>query len=313
MPTEESFNVSDLKRFCSYLIAERGLALNTAYGYRRDLKGLADYLHSRGHTLRTADNATLTGYFQLLSRGSAAASVARSVAAARAFYGFLKDEGLIPKNPACNIDTPRLGFYLPLCLGQAQIGVLIDQIKGSGPPQLRDRAMLELAYACGLRVSELIGIDLGDLHLQERYVRCRGKGNRERIIPVGEKAVTAVKAWLDNGRQSLLRGNISEQALFVNQRGKRLTRQGAWLILKQYVSAARLPNDVSPHTLRHSFATHLLEGGADLRTVQELLGHADISTTQIYIQVTPHHLLKTHRNFHPRATAQLSENEPEQR
>lgn len=304
----------DIDRFCAYVLAERGLSLNTATSYRRDLKKLSAYLSAQGYTLRTANHALLVGYFQLLARHKMApSSIARAAAAARTFYRYLKEEEIIQENPARNIDTPRPNFYLPRYLGQAEIGVLLDQVNGPAPAKLRDRAMLELIYACGLRVSELVGLDVGDIHLKERYVLCQGKGGKERIVPLGEQAAAAIEAWLDKGRRLLLAKRTSEKALFVNCQGRRLTRQGFWLILKQYVRAAKLPEDVSPHTLRHSFATHLLEGGANLRTVQELLGHADISTTQVYTQVTPQHLLTVYRQCHPHATTRSPSDQAEKR
>lgn len=297
----------DIDHFCSYLLAERGLALNTAASYRRDLEKLAQYLADKGHTLRTANHVMLVGYFQSLAQGGKApSSIARAGASARTFYQYLKEEELVQDNPAIGIVTPQPGLYLPQYLGQAQVAMLINQVTGSSPSKLRDRAMLELIYACGLRVSELVGLNRDDVHLSERYVRCLGKGGKERIVPIGTPAAIAVEDYLQRGRGKLLRRYKNEQALFLNQRGSRLTRQGFWLILKQYIRAAKLPEDVSPHTLRHSFATHLLEGGADLRTVQELLGHADISTTQIYTQVTPQHLIKVYQQCHPHAKTVLS-------
>jgi len=296
----------DIHRFCSYLVAERGLSLNTTASYRRDLETLTDYLATNGYTLRNATHVVLVGYFQTLGQnGKAPSSIARAAAAARTFYQFLKEDGLIRENPACNIVTPRQDLYLPRYLGQAQVTTLLAQVTGKEPAKLRDRAMLELIYACGLRVSELVGLDLGDINLKERYLRCQGKGGKERIVPMGEKAAVAMETYQKKGRRELLGRRKNEQALFLNCQGRRLTRQGFWLILKQYIRAAKLPEDVSPHTLRHSFATHLLEGGADLRTVQELLGHADISTTQIYTQVTPRHLLEVYQRCHPHAKTAL--------
>lgn len=288
-----------LADFLDYLRAERGLADNTIAGYRRDLEQLAAYLQAQGQELETATSASLVGYVHALARrGLLPSSIARAEAALRAFYRFLQGEGVRSDNPARDLLRPRRPLRLPRALGQEEMEQLLDQVPTTDPAQIRDRAMLELMYACGLRVSELVGLNVGDLHLTERYVRCLGKGNRERIIPVGERAAQALILYLKEGRPRLL-FRRRETALFLNRRGRRLTRQGFWQILKKYTGAARLPREVSPHTLRHSFATHLLENGADLRTVQELLGHADISTTQIYTQVTPKHLLEVYQRCHP--------------
>jgi integrase/recombinase XerD len=282
-----------------YLKVERGLAANTVISYRRDLEKMASYIHAQGEELRKARTVTLLAYFHELAReGLRPASIARAQAATRSFYHFLCQEGRVKENPAMELVRPKGAQRLPRSLGQDEVAVLIEQICGSSPADLRDRAMLELIYACGLRVSELVGLNLGDVHLEERYVRCLGKGGRERIVPLGEQAAAALQRYLKGGRGKLLR-NRREQGLFLNQRGRRLTRQGFWLLLKKYVQKARLPARVSPHTLRHSFATHLLENGADLRTVQELLGHRDISTTQIYTQVTVNRLIEVYRRSHP--------------
>jgi len=296
---EEEQDRAVLTDFLAYLRVERGLAANTVAGYRRDLEKLAAYLGAHGQSLRAAAPAELTAYVHALARsGLSPASIARSEAALRTFYRFLQEEGRRADNPARDLLRPRQSLRLPRTLSQEQVGELLDAVQGRAPAQLRDRAMLELMYACGLRVSELVKLELKDLHLAERYVRCQGKGSKERIVPVGEKAAQALLAYLNGGRSQLLR-HRRDQALFLNQRGRRLTRQGFWQILKKYTRAAELPPATSPHTLRHSFATHLLENNADLRTVQELLGHADITTTQIYTQVTPQHLLEVYQRCHP--------------
>lgn len=288
-----------LADFLDYLRVERGLAANTIASYRRDLEQLAAYLRAQGQELETATSASLVGYVHFLARkGLLPSSIARAEAALRTFYRFLQEEEVRSDNPARDLLRPRRPVRLPRVLSQQEVEQLLNRVPATGPAQIRDRAMLELMYACGLRVSELIGLNLGDLHLPERYVRCRGKGNRERIIPVGEKAVQALVLYLKEGRPHLL-SRRRETALFLNRRGRRLTRQGFWQILKKYTGAAKLPLEASPHTLRHSFATHLLENGADLRTVQELLGHADISTTQIYTRVTHKHLLEVYQRCHP--------------
>lgn len=288
-----------LATFLNYLRVERGLSPNTVASYRRDLERLAAYMGKEGEPLSGVRPVTLLAYFHELARsGLSPASITRAAAATRTFYRFLEREGQAKDNPARDLVRPRGTKKLPRCLGQEQVKVLLEQVRGSSPAQLRDKAMLELIYACGLRVSELVGLNVGDLHLDERYVRCLGKGSRERVVPLGEKAAQALEVYLRQARPRLL-GRKREAALFLNQRGRRLTRQGFWLLLKKYAQAAGLSEAVSPHTLRHSFASHLLENGADLRTVQELLGHVDISTTQIYTQVTAKHLLDVYRRCHP--------------
>jgi integrase/recombinase XerD len=240
---------------------------------------------------------------ELKERQYAGASVARKVAAVKSFFQFLHAEGAIQRNPTEALESPRVGKTLPKPLSVQQIDELLEQpSKKKTPESLRDQAMLELLYATGLRVTELVSLDLDSISQDRRSpsVRCIGKGAKERVIPIYDQALRALAAYLNDGRPRLVK-NKKERALFVNRRGERLTRQGLWLILKQYAKEASIGAPVTPHTLRHSFATHMLRGGAPLRNVQELLGHANISTTQVYTQISDEHVRRVYERAHPRA------------
>jgi integrase/recombinase XerD len=223
------------------------------------------------------------------------------VVAVKSFFAFLVNEGKVQNDPTENISSPKVNKSLPKPLSPAEMDTLLaEPAKLSTPEAMRDAAMLELLYACGMRVSEMIDLNVNDVNLKAGFVRCLGKGSKERIIPVHERAIECVKKYIAEARPGLVRGK-DEDALFLNRRGDRLTRQGFWLILKGYAKAAGIKKDVSPHTLRHSFATHVLNGGADLRAVQELLGHANISSTQIYTHLTSEHVRQSYNKAHPRA------------
>ncbi len=233
----------------------------------------------------------------------AEATVARKVAAVKSFFGFLTAEGIITADPTEALSSPRVGKPLPKPISPEQVDELLEQpLRRNTPEAKRDKAMLELLYATGMRVSELVALDADSVTMRAdaSYVRCTGKGGKERTIPIHEHAAEAVQAYMDEARPLLIRRG-DERALFVNRRGERLTRQGFWLILKSYAKSANLNTHVTPHTLRHSFATHMLKGGAPLRNVQELLGHANISTTQVYTQVTTDHVREVYERAHPRA------------
>ncbi|MZP28425.1 site-specific tyrosine recombinase XerD [Heliobacterium undosum] len=287
--------------FLAHLAVERGLSGNTIEAYRRDLADLAAFLAGRG----ISDPADVTRpdlqdyLYHTHRRGLSAATRARRLAAIKGYFGFLFDEGISRDDPTELIDGPRLQRPLPDVLNVEEVAALLQ-----APPRtivgLRDRAMLETMYACGLRVSELIALTLDQVRLDLGLVRVLGKGMKERIVPLGGLAAAAIEEYLSRTRGTLT-GHTAEKHLFLNQRGKPLTRQGFWKILKAYAAEAGIAKEVTPHTLRHSFATHLLSNGADLRAVQEMLGHADVSTTQIYTHLTTGRLREVYDRSHPRA------------
>lgn len=294
---------SELKSFLAYLKVERGLADNTISAYERDLRQFLNYLQDEtsGKTLQEVRRPLLTIYLLYLQKeGFAPASIARKEAALKAFYRYLAAEGIIGENPARLLNSPRQGQSLPDILSEKEVEILLQQPRGVSPQALRDRAILEVLYATGLRVSELVALDRKDLNLELGYVRCLGKGDKERIVPLGQKAIRAAKSYLRSGRPQLVHPPEGE-AFFLNLRGKRITRQAVWQILKKYAQRATIDKSISPHTLRHSFATHLLDHGADLRVVQELLGHVSITTTQIYTHVSNKRLREVYNACHPRA------------
>jgi integrase/recombinase XerD len=295
--------------FLSFLSAEKGASDNTIAAYRNDLSQFQTYLgviklNGSPMDWRKINKDVIVSYVQeLKGRRYAEASVARKVAAVKSFFQFLQAEGAIPGNPTESLESPRVGKTLPKPLTVQQIDELLEQpAKRRTPEALRDHAMLELLYATGLRVTELVSLDLENVSLDPAapYARCMGKGAKERTVPIHEQAFRAVVSYLNDGRPKLVK-NKAEAALFVNRRGDRLTRQGFWLILKQYAKDAAITVPVTPHSLRHSFATHMLRGGAPLRSVQELLGHANISTTQVYTQITDEHVRRVYEAAHPRA------------
>ena len=296
-------------QFLHFLSAEKGASENTIAAYRNDLGQFQTFLSTlslNGHPTdwrRITTDAIVSYVLELKKRRYAEASVARKVAAVKSFFQFLHAEGAIPRNPTESLASPQVGKSLPRPLSVQQIDELLEQPKKRTTPEsFRDQAMMELLYATGLRVTELVSLDLDSISLDgpSPYVRCMGKGAKERTIPVHGQAVSALVAYLNDGRARLVK-NKKERALFVNRRGERLTRQGFWLILKQYAKEAGISEPVTPHSLRHSFATLMLRGGAPLRNVQELLGHANISTTQVYTQITDDHVRHVYQQAHPRA------------
>ena len=294
--------------FLVFLSVEKGASINTVAAYRNDLQQLLDYIRARpeeGHGWETVNRTAVQDFIlDLKQRGYTETSVARKVAAVRSFFSFLAAEGILPSNPTDGLTSPRVGKSLPKAISPNEVDELLEQpSRRTTPEAKRDRAMLELIYATGMRVTELISLDTANVNPDPRspFVRCAGKGAKERSIPIHDQALEALRLYLDEARPLLMRHNNNEPALFLNRRGERLTRQGFWLILKGYARQANLSRDITPHTLRHSFATHMLRGGMPLRNVQEMLGHANISTTQIYTHLTSEHMREVYERAHPRA------------
>lgn len=289
--------------FIDHLMVQLGYSRNTLAAYRNDLGQFVEHLTAAGveRWAEVGEGGIAAYLLQLRDREYSSSTVARKTAAIKRFFRYLAAEGLLRSNPAEQVGTPRVSKKIPRTLGAEDIDRLLAAIReGSGPKALRDLAMIELLYATGMRVSELVSLNLDDLNLASRTVRCFGKGAKERIIPVYPRAAAAVAAYLEEGRLNYQKDR-EERALFLNPRGGRLTRQGLWLIIKEYVELAGITMAVTPHTLRHSFATHLLAEGAGLREVQRLLGHSNVSTTQIYTQVTDERLRQSYDAAHPRA------------
>lgn len=290
-----------LEEFLNYLRVERGLAHNTVESYHYDLIQFAAYLARKNSTLKDASEGLVLNYLSCQKeRGRSARTLSRYLAAIRSFYHYLLQERYISVDPTQNLTSPKLEKRLPRVLSVQEVDLLLSQPDVRTVTGLRDRAMLELLYAAGMRVSELTGLNTEHLNLEMGYVRCVGKGGRERIIPIGMVAVRYTREYLLKSRAKL-RKNSWEKALFLNRHGKRLTRQGFWKILKGYARKAGIQREITPHILRHSFATHLLENGADLRIVQEMLGHADVATTQIYTHLSQKRLREVYERAHPRA------------
>jgi len=291
----------DLEHYLNQLALERGLAARTIDSYAGDLKRYTSFLAGRGAEVPDQVTREKIGAFlgELGRYGLSPATMSRTISAVRGFHRFLLSEGMARSDPSENIEAPKLRRRLPEVLDVSEVEALLGQPDTGKPLGLRDRAMLELLYACGLRVSELLSLRESDLFFPQGFVRCFGKGSKERLVPVGRSARTWVARYLDGAREELRKGRNTDR-LFLNARGGPLSRMGFWKLLRSYASRAGIRKRVHPHILRHSFATHLLEGGADLRSVQEMLGHADISTTQIYTHIDREYLKEVHRQFHPR-------------
>jgi integrase/recombinase XerD len=287
--------------YLDHLRVERRLAAHTLESYARDLAALAAYADEAHLQPEALDRAALEEFVRRqMTRGLAPRSVARLVAAVRGFYRFLVLDRRLDRNPADDLRPPRAWPALPKFLSLEDVDKLIAQPDVTTPRGLRDRAMIELLYATGLRVTELVGVRLADLHLDDHYLTCIGKGSKERLVPIGDEASEWIAKYQATARRALLKGRTTPR-LFVNARGGPLSRVGFWKILKHHGRTAGLPRTLSPHVLRHSFATHLLERGADLRAIQLMLGHADLSTTQIYTHVLEARLRTVYDRFHPRA------------
>lgn len=290
-----------LDGFLNHLALERGFSANTLEAYSRDLLRFLEHLEKNGIArLDRVTPAHVQLYMaKLHERGLAPRSAARNLAALRSFFKYLVREKLLASNPTTPVASPRLGRALPKAMSREEIGRLLDAVQGEAPLRLRDQAMLELLYGTGVRISELVGMEISQLSLVTGTIVVRGKGGKERVVPLGQYAAEALQLYLEKGRPQLCKPK-SSHALFLNRGGRRISRQGVWKMLKSCAKRAGIPRAVSPHMLRHSFATHLLEGGADLRAIQELLGHADISTTQIYTHVARARLKEIHKRYHPR-------------
>ena len=291
-----------IDHYLSFLTVEKGLSPNTLESYSRDLQYFMTYLTDQSlHHLADIQATAILGYLiHLRNRGLIPTSRARHLVTLRGFFRFLHQENVLPHDPAALIELPKSGRHLPDVLSGHEIQALLAAPPVGRPAGLRDAAMLELLYAAGLRVSELIRLKVLDLNFDAGFVRVFGKGGKERVVPIGRPALSVLHRYLDQARPLLLKGEASP-FLFVARRGRPLSRQGFWKLLKKYAVQAGIRHPVSPHTLRHSFASHLLEGGADLRVVQMMLGHADIATTQIYTHVSMERLRSIHQQYHPRS------------
>ncbi len=291
-----------LARFTDYIALEQGLSPRTIEAYQRDLARFAEYAEVKGVAAPVDITATVMReyVYHLKDLGLSPASIRRNISALRTYFRFLIGDGIVAKDPSERLETPQRWRSLPEVLTIEEVQQLLASPTLDDTLVFRDRAMLELAYGAGLRVSEWITLGVRDLMLEEGLVRVFGKGSKERLVPIGRSAITAAAVYLRELRPKLEHGE-GKGVLFLNARGKPLTRMGAWKILRGHVDRAGITKHVSPHTLRHSFATHLLEGGADLRAVQEMLGHSDIATTQIYTHVDREYLRQVHRSYHPRA------------
>ena len=286
-------------QFINHLRVERGLAKNTIESYSRDLVRFFDFLERGSVSPASASQADLMNYVSSLAGRLSVRSIARNLSALKMFYRFLVSERKIETNPARLLSAPKLPRRLPGVLSSEEVGRLLSQPDPKTGRGKRDKAMLELLYATGLRVSELVNLKISNVNMEAGYVRTVGKGSKERMVPMGAQAMDALKVYLAQGRPGFLKQRSSSY-LFLNSRGKPLTRQGFWKTIKRLGLAAGIRKELSPHSLRHSFASHLLEHGADLRSVQIMLGHADISTTQIYTHVTRERLKQIHEKHHPR-------------
>jgi integrase/recombinase XerD len=288
-------------QFIKHLIIEKGLASKTVEAYATDLAGFLDFLKEQQiRDILLADTAAILKYIiELRKSGRGARTRARHLVTLRGFFHYLHRNGILDTNPARLIDMPKSGLKLPEVLDIDQVARLLEAPDVTTPLGLRDAAMLELIYAAGLRVSELINLKVAAVNLEAGFVRVLGKGDKERIVPIGRRAIQGIRTYIADGRPLQLKKTTSHH-LFVARAGRPMTRQGFWKLLRRYALAAGIEQRVTPHCLRHSFASHLLEGGADLRAVQTMLGHADIATTQIYTHVAQKRLIELHRKFHPR-------------
>ena len=297
----------DAEEFLSYLVVERGRASNSIIAYRHDLAGYEEFLRGRGLDLLGVAAPAIEDYLQLLrASGQRASSRARALAAIRGLHQFCVDERGASRDPSVGIEPPSLPKAIPKALSEEEVEMLLAASVGDDPRSLRDRAMLEVLYATGIRISELVNLSTGDVDFDGALLRVFGKGSKERIVPIGRYALDALNSWYgSHGRSNFIpvrwKDREDANAIFLSSRGRRMNRQGAWVAIHAIAERAGLADRVSPHVLRHSFATHLLAHGADIRVVQELLGHASITTTQVYTKVSPEHLARAYVAAHPRA------------
>lgn len=290
--------------YLHFLQVERQLSTNTLSSYRRDLESYIEHIHNvqAVQSLKAIERSHILIHLEALrGEGISARTIARHISSIRSFHQFLLREKLTDTDPTVHLEMPQIEQRLPKVLSIEEIERLISAPNREKPQGIRDIAMLELLYGTGMRISELIGLNLDDIHLTMGFVRVFGKGGKERIVPLGKSAIHTLDQYLQNARFKLQGKYPKTDAFFINQRGKRLTRQGCWKLLKEHAKNAHIEKEITPHTLRHSFATHLIENGADLRAVQEMLGHADISTTQIYTHISKTRLSEVYKQFHPRA------------
>jgi len=294
-------NTDVLAQYRDYLTTERAASENTMSSYMRDLRQLQDYLHQeKGSTLSAVSEADLRAYIEhLREAGKSVSTIARNIASWKNFYQYLIQQNIIQENPARGLSAGKAEHKLPEILSNREVELLLQQPRATDAKGTRDKAMLELMYATGIRVSELIELNVSDVNLQTGSIRCYSK-NRERFIPMYPYAVSILKDYLDHVRSSMISSEENE-ALFVNMSGERMSRQGFWKIIKYYQNKAKIKKDITPHMLRHSFAAHLLENGADLKSVQKMLGHSDISSTLFYTQLVPTSIRDVYQNSHPRA------------
>ena len=289
-----------VENFLDFLQKDKKLSDNTLQSYNRDIKLYCNYLDAHNMDIVKANEEELATYLDSLKEnGKAVSTVSRNLASLRSFYQYLHRTKVISDDPTLNLESPKIERKLPKVLSSEQVELLLEQPKCVDLKGYRDKAMLELVYATGIRVTELISLNLNDVDLENGYIKCVGK-SKERVIPIGSLAVNALKEYIDKSRSILLKDE-NDQALFVNVNGHRLTRQGFWKIIKQYKTQANIDVDITPHTLRHSFAVHLLENGAELRAIQEMLGHSDISSTQVYAQIEQNRIKDVYMKSHPRA------------
>lgn len=299
---EEKIFKKALRDFINYITVEKRLSQNSIDSYRRDIIKYLNYLQdSEIKSLDNIKREVISNYLNSLrKKGYSSTTVARFVSSIRSFHKLLLREGYCSHNPASHIKTPSTKKILPKILSVEEVNILLNFKDLSKPLDFRNKSMLELMYASGVRVSELISLNVGDVDLEDGFLRCIGKGSKERIVPIGENSISSVKEYLKHGRLKL-KPAFREYSLFLNFRGKRLTRQGFWKILRKRAKQVGLEKKVTPHVLRHSFATHLIENGAEIRAVQEMLGHSDISTTQVYTHLSQSYLRKIYDRLHPRA------------